>query len=249
MILEILIFLVVAFFIAVLFYKQGNESFEILQMDASRLSELPTYYSEHSPIVIHGFVVPVLGTEEFLSKRPNITHMSVTPSLSLHQLIKSPQLQTHSWSKETASFLAKESGLTTWFEQHLFTQLLPNPYTTFLYSVQSSLWIHHRGLFKTTAFQTLIMPTQGTANVSIMLSSMTPYLPTKWQGKIFSHLTLQDTPLLNQIKFMDIKLRKGHILLLPPHLIADIHTDSSSPDQTAWVFVSEVHHPISKIAI
>jgi hypothetical protein len=58
---------------------------------------------------------------------------------------------------------------------------------------------------------------------------------------------LLDTPLLNQIQFLEIKVRTGNLLLLPAHLLVDIKTDSESKE-TAWIFYAEVHHPISRIA-
>jgi hypothetical protein len=246
--LEVLIFLGVSFFIAVLFYKQANESFEILQLDADRISDLPTLYSDHSPIVIKSFQTPLIGSFASLSKRTNIMNMLVAPSLTLKALLSSEgSLKAFTWKPLTAAFLSKESGLNTWFEHHLYPQLLPSPYTSFLYSQKSSLWIHHKGLCKTTAFQTLIMPTQGTVSVSLLLPKMIPYLPSNWQTRSFSSLSLLDTPLLNQIQFLEIKVRTGNLLLLPAHLLVDIKTDSESKE-TAWIFYAEVHHPISRIA-
>jgi hypothetical protein len=246
--LEFLIFIGVSFFIAVLFYKQANESFEVVQLDASRVSELPTLYGDHSPIVLRDFKTPSIGTYESLSKRNTIMNMLVAPSLTLKALLSSEgSLKEYRWKSETASFLSKESGLATWFSHHLYPQLLPSPYTSFFYSQKSGLWIHHKGLSKTTAFQTLIMPTQGIARISLLLPKMIPYLPSNWEGRSFSSLSLNDTPLLNQIQFIDIKVRKGNALLLPAHLLVDISTDPDS-DVPTWVFVAEVHHPISRLA-
>lgn len=242
--IEIFIIVTVLFFIAVLFYKQANEQFEILQIHAERIHELPTLYIDRSPIVISDYEPPALGTEIEMQKRPNILQMTIAPNLTLKLLLASPQaLQTFPFTPKTATFLAKESGLTTWFEHHLYEQLLPSPYTKFLYSFKTSLWPNHRGLFKTTGFQTMIMVTQGTASVSLMLSKVIPYLPTRWQGIRFHSLTTQDTPLLNQIKFMEITLRKGNLLLLPAHVIVDIRSITS-----AWTFIAEIHHPISLLA-
>ena len=63
--------LIVAIFIAILFYKQANESFQILQLDADRLKDLPTLYPDHSPIVVKGLTLPPLGTESELRRRPH----------------------------------------------------------------------------------------------------------------------------------------------------------------------------------
>jgi len=236
--IEIFVFLSVLLFIAVLFYKQANEQFEILQIDSTRLSELPTLYQDRSPIVISDYDTPNLGTEQDLFKRNSVLQMRVG-NQQLGQLIQSRSIMPIS----AAETLAKETGLKIWFEQHLAKALVPS-YTGFLYSFNCSLWPYKRGMFKTKAFQTLLMPTQGTAIVSLMLQKMVPYLPTKWYSREFGSLTLHDTPLLNQIQFIDIKLRKGSMLLLPAHLIVDIKSNSS---EDAWTFIAEIHHPISRV--
>jgi hypothetical protein len=242
--IEFIIIFGILFFIAVLFYKQANEQFEILQIDAARIDELPTMYGDRSPIVIKGYDTPSLGTEAELQKRPNIMQMAVRPGMSLKGLLASPQsLAAFQFRPETASFLAQESGLTVWFQHHMYEKFLPSPYTRWLYSSRCSLWPHHRGLFKTTAFQTLIMPTQGVARVSLMLGKVVPYLPVKWQGRAFNSLTPQDTPLLGQIKFLEVRLKKGNLLLLPAHMIVDIGSEENS-----WIFIAEIHHPISRLA-
>jgi hypothetical protein len=240
--IEYLLFAIVLFFIAVLFYKQANEEFQILQLE-ERFSELPTLYAERSPIVMSGFQTPNLGSQEDLGKRPQIMNMLVRQNTTLRQLLASSQLPQFQFPLASAKFLAKESGLSTWFEHHLFKKLLPSPYTEWVYSFNTSLWPDHRGLFKTTAFQTVLMPTQGTASVKLLLPKMVPYLPTKWKGRQFSTLSLQDTPLLNQIQFIEIRIRKGNLLFLPAHLIVDIESLESS-----WIFIAEIHHPISALA-
>lgn len=238
MVIEIIVFLSVLLFIAVLFYKQANEQFEILQIDASRISELPTMYQDRSPIVISDYDTPHLGTKEELYKRHSIVQMSAG-NQTLGQLLANQKAVI---PMKTAEFLAKETGLQIWFEHHLAKMLLPS-YTSFLYSFNTSLWPHKRGMFKTKAFQTLLMPTQGTAVVTLMLQKMIPYFPTKWYSREFSSLSLLDTPLLNQIQFIDIKLRRGNLLILPAHLIVDVKSDDGSD---AWVFMAEIHHPVSR---
>jgi hypothetical protein len=148
----------------------------------------------------------------------------------------------------TTAFLAKESGLDTWFRMNLFDSLLPSPYTKWLYFSKTSLWPSGRGLFKTTAYQTLVMPTQGTAILTLLLQTMVPYLPTRWEGRRFASLTAEDTPLLSQLKFIEIRVRTGNFVLVPPHLLMDIRTEATEGQPAAWVFLAEVHHPISGFA-
>jgi len=61
-------------------------------------------------------------------------------------------------------------------------------------------------------------------------------------------LTMEDTPLLNQIQFIEIILRKGNLLLLPAHLIVDVRSSYSDTAESAWVFMADIHHPISRLA-
>jgi len=234
--IEYIVILAVLLFIAVLFYKQANEQFEILQITAERIQELPTLYQDRSPIVVSDFPTPNLGTYAEISKRPHIMQMSLANQISIGQAIHSRML----FPSKGAEILAKESGLSIWFEHHLYKALLPSPYTSWVYSFKTSLWPNKRGMFKTKAFQTLLMPTQGTAILTLMLPKMIPYLPTKWSGRAFSSLSAQDTPLLSEIKFLEIRLRKGNLLLLPAHLIADIRSEEDS-----WTFMAEIHHPVS----
>jgi hypothetical protein len=247
--IEFIVILAVLLFIAVLFYKQANEQFEIIQIEADRLQELPTLYHDRSPIVVSDFSTPNLGTEEELKKRQHIMRMMVTSTTNLAGLLSNKQFLAHfTFPMKTAEFLAKETGLHIWFEHHLYKSLLPSSYTSFLYSFQTSLWPQKRGMFKTKAFQTLLMVTQGTAIVTIMLPKMIPYLPAKWNSRAFTSLSMQDTPLLNQIQFIEIKLRKSNLLLLPAHLIVDIRSSTSEKEVDAWTFMAELHHPISRLA-
>lgn len=220
--IEVIIIISVMLFIAVLFYKQANDTFTILQMDSENKLELPTLYQDKSPIVITNFPTPQLGTMAEIQKRPNL--------------------------KGNPDILSKELGLDVWFEQTLFTHLVPGWGSRWFYTFNNSLWINTKGLAKTSAFQTLIMPTEGEISINLLVSSVNvPYLPKKWQGRSFKSLTSLDTPLINQIEFLEVKLRKGNVLLLPPHVIYDFYTDPERQSGIT-VFVSEIHHPISKIA-
>lgn len=246
--IEFVLFILVLGFIAILFYKQANEQFEILQIDAERIQDLPTLYADRSPIVVRDFPVPALGTSEELKKRTHIFKIVVAQGqgvkpITLEEFLENP---IYTITPKTARFLSKEAGLQIWFEHSVFKQLLPSPWTSWLYTCKTSLWPHHRGMYKTTAFQTMIMPTQGSVTVSLLLPKMIPYLPTAWEGRKFHSLTAHDTPLLSQIQFMEIKLRKGNILLLPAHVIVDV--DAADKSKIPWIFQADIHHPISRMA-
>jgi len=243
--IEFLFLIAVLYFIAILFYRDSKDSFEILQLEADRINELSDLYAEKHPIVLRGMSFPPLGTYAEMKKRPHILQLGVTPSLSLDALLHSPALSSFTFSEETTSFLAKESGLPVWCTQ-LYPKILPSVGRIF-YSTKESLWPSHRGMWKTKAFYTFCTPTQGIASVKLLLPSMIPYLPLRWEGRNFDTLKTEDTPLLSQLQFVEVKLRPGTALLIPAHVLANITQHPESPE-TLFTYCVDLHHPISRFS-
>lgn len=244
--IEFIFLLAVLYFIAVLFYRDSKDSFEILQLEADRINELPDLYAEKRPIVIRGLHLPSLGTYAELKKRPQILQLGVSPTQTLDSLLHSPKLSSFPFSEEMTSFLAKESGLPVWCKPNLYPKIIP-PFGKYLYSTKESLWPSHRGLWKTKAYYTLCSPTQGMASVKLLLPAMIPYLPVRWEGRNFDSLKKEDTPLLSHLEFVEIKLRPGNALLIPAHVLANITEHAESPEPL-FTFLVEIHHPVSRFA-
>lgn len=245
--LNILFCLVVIVFIAIIFYKQANEEIDILQLDAERIEEVPNLYGERSPIVLKGFPVPALGSYEEMKKRPKLLGMYVGDR-SLDTLLHSPGLKDYPFHPTTMEFLSKEAGLDVWFGLHCYKNLLPSQWTQWMYFYKTGLWPSHRGLWQTSAVHTLLLPTQGTARVSLLVSKMIPYLPVEWKGRKLKSLTAADTPLVSHLHYIEIKLKKGNALLLPAHVLVDVSSEASGVDDMLWMFQAEIHHPISNLA-
>jgi len=243
--IEFFFLLAVLLFIAVLFYRETKDSFEILQLEAERLAELPDLYVEKQPIVLRGLSLPPLGTYSELKKRPHILQLGVTDTLTLDALLHSPQLPSFRFKDEMAAFLAKESGLPIWCARNLYPMILPSP--RFVYTTKESLWPSHRGLWKTTAVYTFCTPTQGMASVKLLLPSMIPYLPVNWERMNFDSLKTEDTPLLSQLQFIEVKVRPGTALCIPAHILVNI-TQHSESTETLFTYIVDIHHPISRFA-
>ena len=244
--IEFIFLLAVLYFIGVLFYRDTKDSFEILQLEAERLNELPDLYSEKRPIVLRGISFPPLGTYTEMKKRPHVLQLGVTPSLRLDTLLHSSALPTFPFTEETARFLAIESGLPVWCKQNLYPQIFPT-FGKLFYSTRESLWPSHRGLWKTKAFYTFCTPTQGIASVKLLLPAMIPYLPVKWEGMNFDSLKTEDTPLLSQLQFVEVKVRAGTALCIPAHVLVNITQHSESPE-ILFTYIVDIHHPISRFA-
>lgn len=81
--------------------------------------------------------------------------------------------------------------------------------------------------------------------ISVMPESSETYLPKKWKGRTFSEMKRAEAPLIGEIKFLDIKVRQGSALFVPPHWILNIEQEG---DRVPWFLWSEFHHPLSKLA-
>ena len=235
------LFLVAAIFcIAVFFYKQANEQLEILQFDADRIADLPTLLSERSPVILRNYTTPALGTIEEVRKQTRLQ-----PLLNRG---------TDSISSHDRSMLSQDLGMDLWFE-HAWLSILTTPFTRLYTSPRSRMILGHEGLSKTTAPLTWFMPTQGSFSVFLLVPRCAVFLPPTgaWKGISSNHLTLDLVPLLGQLQWLELKVRKGHIHFLPPHLIVEFR-EESGVDQTAlgsWGpmgYLVELHHPISRLA-
>ena len=111
-------------------------------------------------------------------------------------------------------------------------------------SLDSEVYMSSMGMRKTLAAYTLIYPTNGTFTASILMESATKFLPPDWEGRFVSEMRQADSPLLNEVQFMDVILRPGHMFIMPPHWIISMKS-TDTPPVFAWI---EVHHPISKLA-
>lgn len=229
MLLESIFIIVSCLFIAVLFYKQANEQIEILTVDADRIQNLPNWLAERSPVVVRGYKTPSLGTRAACEQRPSLAPLF--------------QYDTTSFPIQTRKALAQESGLDIWFE-HTLIPILTSRISRLYTTPHSRMIIGKQGLSQTTAPITFFMPTQGAFTVNILVQSQIPFLPSRWEGRALESLTVADSPLLNQIQYSQLKVRPGHLLFLPPHILIDIQEDTTAEIQ-AWGYFVELHHPIS----
>ena len=238
--LEYLFILAAIFCIAVFFYKQANEQLEILQLDADRIADLPTLLAERSPVILRNYTTPALGTLEEVSKQARLQPLFHRPAESI--------------SANDRSVLSQHLGMDLWFE-HAWLPALTTYLTRLYTSPRSRMVLRQEGLSKTTAPTTFFMPTQGSFSVFLLVPRCHAFLPPTggWKGICSNHLTLDLVPLLGQLQWLELKVRKGHVLFLPPHQIVEFR-EESGVDQTAlgsWGpmgYLVELHTPISRLA-
>ena len=90
------------------------------------------------------------------------------------------------------------------------------------------------------------MPAEGDIIVTIFPETMEPYLPTDWRGSLPGTWTRRDTPFAGDIKYMDVVVRAGTCLFLPPHWYVSWVGKEGHP--LPMVFTVSYHSPVSWVA-
>jgi hypothetical protein len=248
--LEILFIITLIFLISVVFYKQRRDSMEILQAEESQIDKLSELLEEEQPLIIRGISPPKGLTKEALSKIPRLSTFSVGGQ-PLEDVLSTPAILSSangapSLSKERREILANELSIKIWAD-HLWLPRFSS--TTWLGWAVGCIYteavLGGIGMFKTTAKYTALMPTEGTYHISILSRESERFLPTNWKYKYPGSLTLNDTPLVADLKYTDIILRPGTLICLPPHI-----TVSMEPKENdfAAMAIVEYHEPITLLA-
>lgn len=221
--IEILIIAIVLFIISILFYKRAQEDVNLLQID--NIDKLGGLLSELSPVIVKdfGIVPPVWKSEKIMGGR-------------LGPIIKGVKIITPEISKN----LAEESGLRVWLEHTIYEKLFPEP-ICYLFWNNCYACIGDRGLWKTIAYTSIIIATDNVLTVTLMNKKYEEYLPTGWKGRDLDGFTKDDGALITNLKTVDIILRPGTLLCVPPHWYVSVKG-------ATWWSILEVCHPISWMA-
>ena len=248
MFLEIFIILSTIFFIGVWFYKQRRESIEILQIEFSNsAASLNELIQEQQPIVIRSAPFPQSLTQAKLSQIPRLDSFPLG-SHTLKEYRESPGILpsdgTPILSPEASLTLTKELALDTWVNHSL--REFVGEFTGFLNTIRTSIVLGGHGMKRPPALYTCIMPTEGVYTVSLVNKRSETFLPTAWVFKYPQSLTVNDTPLVGEIQFIDVVVRPGTVIAIPCHCIYSLQPKERSAFNAATII--EIHSPISALS-
>jgi hypothetical protein len=238
MILESFLVLGVVGIILVFFYRQAVQEFRILQTDSLEKA-MPLLY-ERCPIVVLPIQQPhQLWTRSDINQRPSLkAHLVNGISLGIALEQESFPLQS-----DLAESIATQVGLPVWVKQTLLPLYQQSIWWSPILTSRTEVAIGAQGLRQTYAYSTILLATEGTLSVSLVNESADAYLPPKWLGKRVSKLTKDEAPLLHQIQYIDVLIRPGSALIIPPHWKVCWETyKENKPALSVWI---EVHHPLS----
>lgn len=241
MILEAVLVFGLIVLILIFFYKQAVEEFRILQTES--LEKAMGLLNERTPIVVMPSPQPQnLWTRADIHQRPTLAQQA-TQGKTLLKLIDEESV----FMKDgQAEHLANMVGLPVWIRETITPTIQQSVWWGPILSCRTETLIGSQGLKQTFGYITCLFVTEGAIQVSLLNESSNPYLPVKWKGKRLSKMTRDDAPLLAQIKYVDVIIRPGSMLLLPPHWKVCWETyESEKPALAVW---TEYNHPISKFS-
>ena len=244
MLLEIGLVVTILLGVFIVFYRQAIEQYNILQIENTQIVEIPKLLNERTPLVIRNIGQPKLFTPESLKTNARLQMFPLGNQLTLGSYIQNPSSKIP-LPKKASSLLAKESGLAVWGEHTWYPKLFSYPFLQHIHSFVAEAQVGEQGLRKTTGIVTLLYPTSGALEITLLTEQQEKYLPQGWRGRFPEIFTIQDTPLAGEIKYITIKLRPGHLLAIPTHWFYSVRGEKGKP--LLWCRFT-LHNPVSSLA-
>jgi hypothetical protein len=241
--LDVLFICLTVFLILTFFYKQAVCEFRINQLEWSQRENAISLLHEKVPLVLRGIPALTFWTQEDVQTRSCYSDLSIFQDQTLGTWLSVAYPGAICpWKYPQAEQIANVSGLPVWTKKWLHPLLL-NPFLKLWMAPRYHCWAGKRGLHKTFATWTCILPVEGDLIVTILPETAESALPVSWVGCFPSELTAKDTPFVGDLKYIDIVVRPGTCLMMPPHWFVSWVSSSFS-----MVCTVSYHTPVSLLA-
>lgn len=248
--MELFILGIILFVIFTLFYKQAIHEFRINQIDWEKRDRLSSLLQEKIPLVIRGIPSTTCWSHNDVLARDCYSQLPIFKEFTLKEWICSPESATAlcPWKDLQAEQIASRSGISIWAERWLHSAIVPSFLSSWWILPRSYCWTGKKGLHKTFGVPTCIFPVQGEILVSVLPQHMKNHLPMQWLDRMPHEITMKDTPFFADLKYIDILLRPGTCLLMPPHWFISWTPVESAPSSPPMVCSIVYHNPMSRLA-
>lgn len=258
MILELIFLSLLVLGLCVLFYRGAVHEFQILQKDYEPEMNWSEVLSEELPLVIRGLPRNWIGgwsdritgkrtwktvvrdPETGRKMRTSWANFVATPA-PRPILVNSDEISEASRLPHTLSNW-RDDGFSRW-------SWLPTPVSVPTPDLLSAA--EFRGVAKTTAEFTALVATDG-APLEIWLAhegAIPPKVAEDLVGKDPWIQTTNTIPWIDEVKYVEIKLRPGNALVIPRHWwVALRGADDDAAGANTWYWRAEFHTPISLAA-
>lgn len=237
--IEWIVILVIILCIVAWYYSQSVSEYSISQIKEVQIPvQLTTLWEERKPVVVSDvrpqeiWLANSLKQTRFWGAQKVWEDYEQNPAQTQ---ISVPYSQNMAWAEILGIGQIQKDILLRWFD------LSP-----WVFSVKTEAHIGHQGLRPTFGWATAFTCTQGTARCILLHSAQKGKMPGGWLGLPWRQATVAHHPLWTQVQFIEVVLRPGTTILVPPHWIVAI--EPSNPSEPIWWIRSDLHHPISAVA-
>ena len=233
----IVIFLII-FCIFVWYYTQSVSEYSLSQIKESQIStQLLSVWEEKKPVVVSEvksrniWVADGLRQTRFWGAQPIWESYESDPT----KLVVQNKAQQITWSEILGISQIEKDKVLRWFN-----------FSPWLFYTKTEAHIGAEGLRQTYGVATTFASTDGEARCILLHNAQKARLPPGWKGLRWKDATVVHHPLWTQVQFIEIILRPGTVLIVPPHWVVAIEPlDINKP---IWWVRTDVHHLVSEWA-
>lgn len=234
--IEWIIILLIIICIAVGYYSQSVAEYSISQIKESQIPlQLTHIWEEKKPVVITDvrpkgiWVAKGLKQTRFWGAQPIWGAYEAEPDESF----PANRAQQLTWAEILGISQIESETVLQWFNQ------------SWGFSTVVEAHIGAEGLRQTYGWATAYSCTDGEARCILIHSRQRARLPPGWKDLRWRDATVTHHPLWTQVQYIEVILRPGIYLLVPPHWTVAIEPVDAKP---IWWTRSVIHHPISSWA-
>ena len=231
------IFLIIVCILA-WYYSHSVSEYRFSQIQEFQIpTQLNVLWEEKIPVIISDITTKDIWSPTFLqitrfwSAQPLWSKYQTDPTIH----IPFDKNQQTIWAEILGISQIQEETLLRWFS-------LP----PLVFSVSTETRLGPIPLRPVYGWATSIQCTYGEVRCILLHSAQKARLPSGWDGLRWRDATVAHHPIWTQVKFVEVILRPGTALLVPPHWVVAL--ESVDPSVACWTLWSEIHHPLSKIA-
>ena len=230
--ITILIICSLLFFIYVFFYKQSISDYTILQIHYSQVQKLNETLLDKAPVIIKDVEIPhCVQKNSLLSVQRFANTYLGSCKLSEYMNKEVCELQL---SNELEIFLANETGFNSYIIHNWLPRVYTNPLSQYISTIESKICFGSHQLQKTSAIWSLILPIESKYIISLINPNYAESLPYNWR-------TIQNLEENLNIQFIDVIVKPGTMLILPPHWYYLMKAEENG----AYYTFVEYHEPVS----
>ena len=237
--IEWVVIILIIFCIVVWHYSQSTTQYSISQIKEPQvLTSILTLWEEKNPVVVSEVRAREIWSPQSLQQtrfwgaQLIWGQYEANPKDAVIPLDHNLQI---TWAEILGIGLTESDYLLRWFNL-----------TSWVYSTRTEAHIGPEGLRTTYGWATAITCTSGEASCILLNSSQKSKLPPGWKGLRWPEATVVHHPLWTQVQDIEIILRPGTVLLVPPHWTVAV--EPLEQGKSIWWTRTDIHHPISRWA-